>query len=77
VAGVEWVALTDGNEWRVYNSHAPVPVEQKLFRVVRVDDPATNPGATLRLLAKAQTADHLIDALWKSDFVDRQTCIGG
>ncbi|MEX1172767.1 MAG: restriction endonuclease, partial [Chloroflexota bacterium] len=72
VAGVEWVALTDGNEWRIYNSHAPVPVEQKLFRVVRVAEPETNAGGTLRLLAKAQMADHLIDAFWKSDFVDRQ-----
>lgn len=72
VAGVEWVALTDGNEWRIYNSHATVPVEQKLFRVVRVADPETNPEGTLRLLAKAQMADHLIDVLWKSDFVDRQ-----
>lgn len=72
VAGVEWVALTDGNEWRIYNSHAPVPVEQKLFRVVRVADPSTNAAATLRLLAKVQMADHLIDAFWKSDFVDRQ-----
>jgi len=72
VAGVEWVALTDGNEWRIYNSHATVPVEQKLFRIVRVADPDTRPGETLRLLAKAQMADHLIDVLWKSDFVDRQ-----
>jgi hypothetical protein len=72
VAGVEWVALTDGNEWRIYNSHAPVPVEQKLFRVVRVAEPDTKAGGTLRLLAKAQMADHLIDAFWKSDFVDRQ-----
>jgi hypothetical protein len=72
VAGVEWVALTDGNEWRIYNSHATVPVEQKLFRVVRVADPDTHPDQTLRLLAKVQMADHLIDVLWKSDFVDRQ-----
>ena len=72
VAGVEWVALTDGNEWRIYNSHATVPVEQKLFRVVRVADAETHPDGTLRLLAKAQMADHLIDVLWKSDFVDRQ-----
>jgi Restriction Enzyme Adenine Methylase Associated len=72
VAGVEWVALTDGNEWRIYNSHAPVPVEQKLFRVVHVADPESNVAETLRLLAKAQMADHLIDAFWKSDFVDRQ-----
>lgn len=72
MAGVEWVALTDGDEWRVYNSHATVPVEQKLFRSVRVGDPASPAEQTLRLLAKAQMADHLIDALWKSDFVDRQ-----
>ncbi len=28
----QWVALTDGNEYRIYNSHAPVPVEQKLLQ---------------------------------------------
>lgn len=72
VAGVEWVALTDGNEWRIYNSHATVPVEQKLFRVVRIADPDDHAEQTLRLLAKSQMADHLIDVLWKSDFVDRQ-----
>ena len=71
-AGVEWIALTDGNEWRIYNSHAVVPVEKKLFRVVRVADPETHAEQTLKLLAKAQMADHLIDALWKSDFIDRQ-----
>jgi hypothetical protein len=72
VAGVEWVALTDGNAWRIYNSHAAVPVEQKLFRVVHIADPDDHAEETLRLLAKAQMADHLIDDLWKSDFVDRQ-----
>jgi hypothetical protein len=71
-AGVEWVALTDGNEWRIYNSHATVPVEQKLFRVVRIAEPRARAEDTLRLLAKAQMADHLIDDLWKSDFIDRQ-----
>jgi hypothetical protein len=72
VAGVEWVALTDGNVWRIYKSHAAVPVEQKLFRVVNIADPAEHAEETLRLLAKAQMADQLIDDLWKSDFVDRQ-----
>jgi hypothetical protein len=72
VAGVEWVALTDGNAWRIYNSHAAVPVEQKLFRVVHIADPEDHAEETLRLLSKAQMADHLIDDLWKSDFVDRQ-----
>src|SRR5689334_9836493 len=25
VAGVEWIVLTDANEYRIYNSHATVP----------------------------------------------------
>ena len=71
-AGVEWVALTDGNEWRIYNSHATVPVEKKLFRAIRVADPDGHADQTLGLLAKAQMAARVIDDLWKSDFVDRQ-----
>lgn len=71
-AGVEWVALTDGNEYRLYNSHATVPVEQKLFRTVRIADIDTRPAETLALLSKAQLQDHLIDQYWKSEFVDRQ-----
>ena len=31
VAGVEWVVLADGNEYRIYNTHVPVPVAEKLF----------------------------------------------
>ncbi len=71
-AGVEWVALTDGNEYRLYNSHATVPVEQKLFRTIRIADPDSRPAETLALLSKAQLQDHLIDQYWKSEFVDRQ-----
>jgi hypothetical protein len=72
VAGVEWVALTDGNEWRIYNSHAVVPVEQKLFRIVRVADPDTRPGETLALLSKSGLQDKIIETLWKTEVVDRQ-----
>jgi hypothetical protein len=71
VAGVEWVALTDGAEWRVFNAHAPVPVEQKLFRSVRVEDVG---GALelLSLLSKDNMRDNRIEELWKGFFVDRQ-----
>lgn len=72
VAGVEWVVLTDGDEYRLYNSHAIVPVEQKLFRTLRISDPASRPADTLGLLSKGQLQDHLIDQYWKTEFVDRQ-----
>ncbi|GGN82330.1 hypothetical protein GCM10010112_59610 [Actinoplanes lobatus] len=70
-AGVEWVALTDGMQWRIYNAHAPVPIEQKLFRAVRIDDPE-RAVELLSLLSKENMRDHRIDELWKSFFVDRQ-----
>jgi hypothetical protein len=72
VTGVKWVVLTNGNEWRIYNSHASVPVEEKLFR--RVEVASDEPGVTdaLRLLSKAKLQDNRIDVLWQADFVDRQ-----
>jgi hypothetical protein len=73
VAGVvEWIALTDGNEYRIYNAHAQVPVTQKLFKraVIASDDPDV--PATLLLLSKAQLQGTVIDDLWRQYFVDRQ-----
>ena len=72
VAGVEWIVLTDGNEYRIYNTHAPVSVEEKLFRTVRVtdEDPLVLP--TLELLAKDRMEENRIEILWRAQFVDRQ-----
>jgi hypothetical protein len=58
VAGVEWVALTDGAEWRVYNAHAPVPVEHKLFRAVRVAEDIDAAFELLALLSKDNMRDN-------------------
>ncbi len=71
VAGVQWVALTDGNKYRIYNSHAPVPVDQKLFRRARISDDG-DVADTLQLLAKERMQQGLIGSMWKSHFVDQQ-----
>lgn len=71
VAGVEWVALTDGAEWRVFNAHAPVPIEQKLFRAVRVED-VDGAAELLTLLSKDNMRENRIEELWRGFFVDRQ-----
>jgi Restriction Enzyme Adenine Methylase Associated/Type I restriction enzyme R protein N terminus (HSDR_N) len=73
VAGiVEWIVLTDGNEYRIYNAHAQVPVNQKLFKrvVLAADEP--DALGTLLLLSKAQLQGTVIDDLWRQYFVDRQ-----
>lgn len=72
VAGVQWVVLTDGDEYRIYNSHATVPVDEKLFRTVRLTDESTNPEKTLWLLSKEQMKERQINRLWDAHFVDRQ-----
>lgn len=72
MAGVEWVALTNGAEWRVYNAHAPVPIEDKLFRSVRLENDVDAAVELLRLLSKENMGDNRIEELWKSFFVDRQ-----
>ncbi|MFI7519879.1 restriction system modified-DNA reader domain-containing protein [Micromonospora globbae] len=72
MAGVEWVALTNGAEWRVYNAHAPVPIDDKLFRAVRLEDDIDAAVDLLCLLSKQNMGDNRIEELWKSFFVDRQ-----
>lgn len=72
VAGVEWVVLTDGDEYRIYNTHAPVVVEEKLFRTVRVSSDESAVGQTLELLAKNRLEENRIEVLWRAHFVDRQ-----
>jgi Restriction Enzyme Adenine Methylase Associated len=73
VAGVvEWIVLTDGNEYRIYNAHAPVPITQKLFKRVVLASDQLDSLATLMLLSKAQLQGTDIDDLWRQYFVDRQ-----
>lgn len=72
VAGVEWVVLTDGNEYRMYNTHAPVPVAEKLLHVVRVNDDDASVGEVLDLLSRGGTPRTRLKAQWHAHFVDRQ-----
>src|SRR5215218_5180922 len=73
VVGVEWCILTNGDEYRLYNAHAPVDVEQKLFRIVRISDSDQEEYVleTLDLLSKEKMADNLLNVLWKAHFIDR------
>jgi hypothetical protein len=76
VVGVEWCVLTDGDEYRLFNAHAPVDIEEKLFRSIRVSisDEAqqTFMFQTLELLSKEKMRDNLLNTLWKAEFVDRK-----
>jgi hypothetical protein len=72
VAGVQWVVLTNGDEYRIYNAHAPVPVEEKLFRAIRLSEEGARAEDVFDLIAKERMQENWIDALWNAHFVDRQ-----
>jgi hypothetical protein len=72
VAGVKWTVITNGDEYRIYNACVDVPVEEKLFRSVRITDDHSPAEETLALLSKERIRDNDIEILWKAHFVDRQ-----
>ncbi|WP_261555907.1 restriction endonuclease [Frankia tisae] len=71
-AGVRWVVLTNGDEWRIYNAHAPVPVDQKLYRSVSISADPGGAADVLALLSKDAMNGDRIDDLWRAEFVDGQ-----
>jgi len=72
VAGVGWVVLTDGDEYRVYNAHAPVPIEDKLFRHARISEDRSRAAELLQLLSKDQMSESVLPSLWRAETVDRK-----
>lgn len=76
VAGVEWVVMTNGDEYRIYNACAAVPVEEKLFRTVRLSEADSRAEETLALLSKDRISGNEIEVLWNAHFVDRQVRAG-
>ena len=74
MVGVTWCLLTDGDEYRLYNAHAAVDVDEKLFRTVQVSDAdqAQSCREMLELLGKERMRGSGLESLWKSHFIDRR-----
>lgn len=70
VAGVEWVVLTNGDEYRIYNAHAAVPVEEKLFRSKRIGGDLDEAEEALRLLSKDEVRRKSLRELWRAHSID-------
>jgi len=74
VVGVEWCVLTNGDEYRLYNAHAAVDVQEKLFRRITISDGSTQNFIedTLDLLSKPRLMEKRLTLLWAAHHVDRQ-----
>lgn len=72
VAGVKWVALTNGEEYRIFNSHAAVPIEEKLLLSVKVTESKPDAAETLMHLSRDRMRDDVLGAIWNAHHVDTQ-----
>lgn len=73
MADVTWCVLTDGDEWRIYNSTAAVSTDERLFLSFRMSDGNTDEAlATLSLLAKDSVKNNGLERRWATYSVDRQ-----
>lgn len=74
VVGVEWCVLTNGDEYRLYNSHAAVGVDEKLFQTVRISDMEHDAQVldVLDLMSKRKMEGKQLSVLWQAHAVDRR-----
>jgi predicted type IV restriction endonuclease len=71
VAGVVWCVLTDGDEYRIYNSTAPLDADEKLFRTIRLTSNNEDEAAsTLSLISRSNMEGTVLEDLWNEHFVD-------
>ncbi|NLJ36488.1 MAG: hypothetical protein GX358_09725 [candidate division WS1 bacterium] len=73
VAGVDWCVLTNGDEYRIYNAHAPVEATEKLFQCFSISDVEAEEEVlrVLELLSKLSMAAGRLTTLWQEEFVGR------
>ncbi len=69
-AGAEWIVLTNGDDYHIYNAFAQVSsFGQRLFRAVQLSDPNSPAEKTLALLSKERI--YGLKAEWDTQWADR------
>jgi len=69
--GVEWCVLTDGDNWRIYNAHAPVDADEKEFRRTQITE-GKNIDA-LDMISKASFKGPILKLTWDLEFNGKRT----
>jgi predicted type IV restriction endonuclease len=72
-AGFEWVLLTDGDDYDVFNAHTGLPNKQRPFDAIRISaDSAAGALELLDLFSRKRMEENCIKAAWKCRVIDRQ-----
>jgi len=67
-AGVEWCVLTNGDDYHIYRSNAPVSLENKLFRRVKITESYSEAMEVLALLTKENLTKGTLNSQWDTYF---------
>ncbi|MGY1636030.1 hypothetical protein ACI78V_05180 [Geodermatophilus sp. SYSU D00742] len=70
-AGIEWVVLTDGAQWRLFNAHAPVPIEDKELRRASLVEDVDDAVELLTFLRPDRIVTGELASLWRARQGDR------
>lgn len=72
-AGFEWVLLTDGDEYDVFNAHAGLPIEHRPFDALRLsDDSMADALEFFDLFARTRMKENRLESTWHSRLIDRR-----
>lgn len=70
---VEWAALTNGREWRVYNVHHKAEAEEKLFFSVDITGNAIAAARRMSMLGRDRMSPtRALDQLWRETSIDHE-----
>lgn len=72
LVGAPWIALANGDDWRIYRAGVDLPLDEKLFRSVRLADGTAAAEEVLALLAREALQGSIIDEMWEEERIDRQ-----
>lgn len=70
LVGAPWIALANGDDWRIYRAGVDLPLDEKLFRSARLSDGATAAEDVVALLAREALQGSIIDEMWEEERID-------
>jgi hypothetical protein len=72
-AGFEWLLLTDGNEYDIYNVQSDLALEHRAFDAFRISDDAMGQALDLfDLFSRGNILENGIESAWNHHLIDRQ-----
>jgi len=72
-AGFEWVLLTDGDDYDIFNAHAGLSIEQRPFDAIRLsDDSMAEAVEFFDLFSRMRMEENRLESVWNRRTIDRK-----